>query len=297
LWVCQVCGWIPKCTDCDVNLTYHSFSHQLVCHYCSKTYLPPKQCLACGSSRLKMPGYGTERIEEELKELFSDARIARVDLDTTRNRTSYERIIEKVEEQKLDIIVGTQMISKGLDFNNVQLVGILNADQMLNFPDFRAFERAFQMMVQVAGRTGRLNKRGMVVIQTSYPDHKIIKDVIKHDYDGFYKTEIEERRKFSYPPFYRLIQITLIDKNKSRVKEAADILAKSLKTKLDKRVLGPEFPYIARIRNKYHIHILLKLERNMSPKKVRVFIRERITDTHAIKQYKYVRIFADVDPV
>jgi len=297
LWVCQVCGWIPKCTDCDVNLTYHSFSHQLVCHYCSKTYLPPKQCLACGSSRLKMPGYGTERIEEELKELFSDARIARVDLDTTRNRTNYERIIEKVEEQKLDIIVGTQMISKGLDFNNVQLVGILNADQMLNFPDFRAFERAFQMMVQVAGRAGRLNKRGMVVIQTSYPDHHIIKDVIKHDYDSFYKSEIEERRKFNYPPFYRLIQITLIDKNKSRVKEAAGLLAKDLKTKLEQRVLGPEFPYISRIRNKHHIHILLKLERSMSVKKVRVFIRDKIIDIHAIKEYKYVRIFADVDPV
>jgi len=244
-----------------------------------------------------MPGYGTERIEEELKELFSDARIARVDLDTTRNRMNYEKIIEKVEERKLDIIIGTQMISKGLDFNNVQLVGILNADQMLNFPDFRAFERAFQMMVQVAGRAGRLNKRGMVVIQTSYPDHQIIKHVIEHDYDGFYKSEIEERRKYMYPPFFRLIQITLIDKNKTRVNEAADLLAKKLKIKLEQRVLGPEFPYISRIRNKHHIRILLKLERSMSPHKVRDFITEKITDIHAMKEYKYVRIFADVDPV
>jgi primosomal protein N' (replication factor Y) len=297
LWVCQTCGWIPKCTDCDVNLTYHSHSHQLVCHYCSKSYLPPKQCLACGSSRLKMPGYGTERIEEELNELFPKAIIARVDLDTTRKRTNYEKIIERVEERIIDIVIGTQMISKGLDFNNVQLVGILNADQMLNFPDFRAFERAFQMMVQVAGRAGRLNKRGMVVIQTSYPDHKIIKDVINHDYDAFYKSEIEERKKYMYPPFYRLIQITLIDKNKSRVKEAADLLAESLRTKLDKRVLGPEFPYISRIRNKYHIHVLLKLERSMSPDKVRDFIKDKITDIHAIKEYRYVRIYADVDPV
>jgi primosomal protein N' (replication factor Y) len=244
-----------------------------------------------------MPGYGTERIEEELNELFPKAIIARVDLDTTRKRTNYEKIIERVEERIIDIVIGTQMISKGLDFNNVQLVGILNADQMLNFPDFRAFERAFQMMVQVAGRAGRLNKRGMVVIQTSYPDHKIIKDVINHDYDAFYKSEIEERKKYMYPPFYRLIQITLIDKNKSRVKEAADLLAESLRTKLDKRVLGPEFPYISRIRNKYHIHVLLKLERSMSPDKVRDFIKDKITDIHAIKEYRYVRIYADVDPV
>ena len=297
LWVCQVCAWIPKCTDCDVNLTYHSFSNQLICHYCSKTYLPPKQCPACGSTRLKMPGYGTERVEEELKELFEGAKVARVDLDTTRNKQSYERIIEKVEERKLDIIIGTQMISKGLDFNNVQLVGILNADQMLNFPDFRAFERSFQMMVQVAGRAGRSGKQGMVVIQTSYPDHKIIKNVIDHDYDSFYNSEIEERRKFQYPPFYRLIKITLIDKNKSRVKEAADKLAKSLSFKLKKRVLGPEYPYVSRIRNKHHINILLKLERSMSPNKVRGFILQKITDIHAIKEFRYVRIIADVDPL
>jgi primosomal protein N' (replication factor Y) len=296
IWVCQVCGWIPKCTDCDVNLTYHSFSNQLVCHYCSKSYIPPKQCPACGSSRLKMPGYGTERVEEELKSLFSEARIARIDLDTTRNRLNYEKMIEKVEERELDIIVGTQMISKGLDFNNVQLVGILNADQMLNFPNFRAFERAFQMMVQVAGRAGRLNKRGMVVIQTSYPDHKIIKLVVDHNYNGFYKSEIEERKKFMYPPFYRLIQITMIDKDKSKVKEAADLLAESLRSRLQKRVLGPEFPYISRIRNKYHIQILLKLERSMSPVKVRGFIQEKMDEIHTIKEYKYMRIYADVDP-
>ena len=296
IWVCQVCGWIPKCTDCDVNLTYHSFANQLVCHYCSKTYIPPKQCPACGSSRLKMPGYGTERVEEELKEFFSEARIARIDLDTTRSRLNYEKMIEKFEERELDILVGTQMISKGLDFKNVQLVGVLNADQMLNFPNFRAFERAFQMMVQVAGRAGRLKKQGMVVIQTSYPDHKIIKLVINHDYDGFYKSEIEERKKFMYPPFYRLIQITLIDKNKSKVKEAADLLATILRSKLKQRVLGPEFPYISRIRNKYHIHILLKLERSMSPVKVRDYIQEKMNEVHAIKEYKYMRIFADVDP-
>jgi len=296
IWVCQVCGWIPKCTDCDVNLTYHSFSNQLVCHYCSKTYLPPKQCPACGSSRLKMPGYGTERIEEELKDIFSEARIARIDLDTTRSRLNYEKMLEKFEDRELDIIVGTQMISKGLDFNNVQLVGVLNADQMLNFPNFRAFERAFQMMVQVAGRAGRLKKQGMVVIQTSFPDHKIIKLVIDHNYEGFYRSEIEEREKFMYPPFSRLIQITLIDKNKSRVKEAADLLAVGLRSKLKQRVLGPEFPYISRIRNKFHIHILLKLERSMSPAKVRDFIQEQMNEIHAIKEYKYMRIFADVDP-
>jgi len=243
-----------------------------------------------------MPGYGTERVEEELQEIFEEAQIARIDLDTTRNRLNYEKMLEKFEERELDIIVGTQMISKGLDFNNVQLVGVLNADQMLNFPDFRAFERAFQMMVQVAGRAGRLKKQGMVVIQSSYPDHKIIKLVIDHDYDGFYKSEIEERKKFMYPPFYRLIQITLIDKNKSRVNEAAELLASSLRSKLKQRVLGPEFPYISRIRNKHHIHILLKLERSMSPIKVREFIQEKMNEIHSIKEFKYIRIYADVDP-
>jgi len=295
--VCQACGWIPKCTDCDVNLTYHSYTNSLNCHYCGKKYLIPKLCKACGSNRLKMAGYGTERIEEEIKEIFPDANIARIDLETTRKKAAYDRLIEKFDEQELDILVGTQMISKGLDFKNVQLAGIINADQMLNFPDFRAFERSFQMMVQVAGRAGRLNKRGMVVVQTSYPEHPVILKVIQHDFDGFYKNEIVERKKYKYPPFYRLIQITLIDKNKMRAKEAADLLAKNLRIKLQDRVLGPEFPYVSRIRNKYHIQILLKLEREMSPMGVRNYIREQIIDVQSVKEYKNIRILANVDPL
>jgi primosomal protein N' (replication factor Y) len=189
------------------------------------------------------------------------------------------------------------MLSKGLDFDNVQLVGILNADQMLNFPDYRAFERAFQMMVQVAGRAGRLNKQGKVLIQTKYPEHWVLEDVKRHDYDAFYAKEILERRQYKYPPFYRLIRIILIDKNKTLVKKAADQLAERLRISLQERVLGPDFPFVSRIRNKFHIHILLKLERDMSAKKVRDFLQAEIDHLHALKEYKGLRIYADVDPL
>ena len=296
LWLCRDCGWIPRCNDCDVNLTYHMRDHILSCHYCGKNYTPPTKCSACGSNKLSMPGYGTERIEEEIAAFFPNKRIARLDLDTTRTKNAYENILEKFEQHDIDLLVGTQMLSKGLDFDNVQLVGILNADQMLNIPDFRAYERAFQMMVQVAGRAGRLRKQGKVVIQTRYPENWLLEEVKRHDYDAFYKKEIVERRQYHYPPFYRLIRLIIIDKNKGVVEKAANQLADRLKLSLKERVLGPEFPYISRIRNRFHIHILIKMEREMSPNKVKQFIQNEIDYLHSIKEFKSLRIYADVDP-
>lgn len=296
LWLCRDCGWIPRCDDCDVNLTYHMHNHLLTCHYCAKNYTPPIKCQACGSSKLSMPGYGTERIEEEIAAYFPNKKIARLDLDTTRSKRSYETILERFENKEIDLLVGTQMLSKGLDFDNVQLVGVLNADQMLNFPDFRAYERAFQMMVQVAGRAGRVKKRGKVIIQTRYPDNWILQEVKSHNYSAFYAKEIIERQQFKYPPFYRLIRLVLIDKNKGVVEKAAKDLADRLKISLKERVLGPEFPYVSRIRNKFHIHILLKLEREMSPHKVRDFIQQEIDYLLSVKTYRSIRLYADVDP-
>jgi primosomal protein N' (replication factor Y) len=296
LWLCRDCGWIPKCDDCDVNLTYHMQQNSLSCHYCGKNYNPPIKCPACGGSKLSMPGFGTERIEEEIAAFFPNKKIARLDLDSTRSKNAYENILERFENHEIDLLVGTQMLSKGLDFDNVQLVGILSADQMLNFPDFRAYERAFQMMVQVAGRAGRLKKQGKVVIQTRYPDNWLIENVKRHDYDSFYKKEIVERRQFLYPPFYRLIRIDLNDKNKVLVEKAAKHLAERLRISLKERVLGPEFPTIARIRNRFHIHILIKMEREMSPNKVKQYIQTEFDYLRSLKQFKSMRIFADVDP-
>jgi primosomal protein N' (replication factor Y) len=296
LWLCRDCGWIPRCNDCDVNLTYHMHKHMLSCHYCGKNYTPPIKCSACGSSKLSMPGYGTERIEEEIAAFFPNKKISRLDLDTTRSKNAYENILEKFENHEIDLLVGTQMLSKGLDFDNVQLVGILNADQMLNFPDFRAYERAFQMMVQVAGRAGRLRKQGKVVIQTRYPENWLLEEVKRHDYDAFYKKEIVERQQFQYPPFYRLIRLVIIDKNKALVEKGAKQLADRLRISLKERVLGPEFPYISRIRNRFHIHILIKIERDMSPNKVKRFIQSEIDYLHSLKDFKSLRIYADVDP-
>lgn len=297
LWLCKECGWIPRCVDCDVNLTYHMHNHLLSCHYCGKNYSPPIKCNACGSSKLSMPGFGTERIEEEIAAYFPDKKIARLDLDTTRTKYGYEKILNSFEEKEIDVLVGTQMIAKGLDFDNVQLVGILNADMMLNFPDFRAFERAFQMMVQVAGRAGRLKKQGKVVIQTRYPEHWVLKEVKRHDYSSFYKKEIIERKNYMYPPFYRLIRLVLVHKEKAVVDKAAGKLAERLKFNLKERVLGPETPYISRIRNRFHVHILIKIERDMSPHKIRSFIQSEIDLLRSQKAFKSVRLYTDVDPV
>lgn len=293
---CDLCAWVPHCVRCDVSLTYHKHSSNLRCHYCGYSIKVPNTCNACGSAKLLMKGFGTEKIEEELAGLMPDLKIARMDLDTTRSKYAYQQIIQDFEERKVDVLVGTQMITKGLDFNNVSVVGILNADGMLNFPDFRAFERSFQLMAQVSGRAGRKAKRGKVIIQAFNPYHSIIVDVIKNDYTNMYQTQLIDRRNFHYPPFYRLIQITLKDKDIDVLNAGAAFTAEELRKVLGKRVLGPEFPSIARIKNFYLKNVLIKIERELNVNSAK---KEISAVLHALKQdkaFKSVRIIIDVDP-
>lgn len=297
LWSCQTCGWAPSCTRCDVTPTYHKQAHQLRCHYCGSQYKPPVKCEACGSSELKMLGFGTEKIEEDLALILPNAKVARMDLDTTRAKNSYYQIITEFEEHKIDILVGTQMVTKGLDFSNVALVGILNADAMLRFPDFRAFERSYQLMAQVAGRAGRSQKRGKVVIQTANPNHWIIQKVMQNDYEGMFSQELTERRNFHYPPFYRLLELTVQHRDADLVNVGAAMLADSLRAIFGNHVLGPEFPLIARIRNLYHKKILIKLDRKTSAGKAKELIRMKLDEFHAGEPGKKLRVIIDVDPL
>lgn len=292
---CQACGWIPQCKNCDVSVVYHKTGSQLRCHYCGFTLPLPSLCKKCGDTKIKMKNFGTERIEEELEIFFPQARIARMDLDSTRIKFAYQRLINDFEERKIDILVGTQMVTKGLDFDNVGVVGIVNADQMLNFPDFRSHERSFQIMSQVAGRAGRKNK-GKVIIQTYSPSHPVIKHVVEHDYTKMFSNEIEHRKKFKYPPFYRLIELTIMHREMNTVGSAADKLAQELKLFLGKRVLGPEFALIPRIKNLYHKKILLKISREESVSKVKEKLFELISQIQNNEAYKMIKIQADVDP-
>ena len=297
LWQCHECGWVPECTRCDVSLTYHKHFHHLNCHYCGYTETPPTACKACGSTNLKSLGFGTEKIEEDLAQLVPKAKIARMDLDTTRTRNAYEKLISAFEEQELDVLVGTQMVTKGLDFDHVALVGVLNADAMLRFPDFRSMERAFQLMVQVSGRAGRKKERGKVIIQTYDPEHWVIRKVIENDYVGMYQTEIFDRKQYLYPPFVRLIRLSLRHKDGRFVRQAAHDFANALRDKVGhRRVVGPEAPYVARIRNLYYQDILLKLERDASPAKFKEAIYEVMEMFRADKDKRAIRIVADVDP-
>lgn len=297
VYQCQTCGWIPMCKSCDVSLTYHKNQHKLICHYCGYNESVPKKCGACGSNDIRMKGFGTERIEDEISLLFPKAKVARLDLDTSRSKNAHKQIISDLEGQRLDILVGTQMVTKGLDFDNVALVGILNADSLLNYPDFRSFERSYQLMAQVAGRAGRKNKRGKVIIQTWQPQHPIIQQVVDNNYLGMYTTELHQRLEFRYPPYYKLIQLTLKHKEIEPLNEASKFLADKLKEKFGKRVLGPEFPAIARIRNLYLKNILIKVEREASTKQVKNIIHELIDDFYTQSEFKSVKIFADVDPM
>jgi primosomal protein N' (replication factor Y) (superfamily II helicase) len=296
-WMCQTCGWVPKCRNCDVSLTYHKATHQLQCHYCTTVYPPPKVCSACGSHELKMLGFGTEKIEEDLSILVPGSKVARMDLDTTRSKNAYHNIISDFEDRKIDILVGTQMITKGLDFDNVALVGILNADSLLNYPDFRAFERSYQLIAQVSGRAGRKNKRGKVLIQTMNPNHWIIQKVMYNEYENMYKQEILERRNFHYPPFVRLIRLTLRNKDQSLIGESAQWLAQELRKKFDIRVLGPEEPMISRIRNYYYRTILLKFERGSNYQLMKEALSDTIIDFRQHEKYKKTICDVDVDPV
>jgi primosomal protein N' (replication factor Y) len=293
---CEDCGEIPKCTKCDVSLTYHKFQNRLVCHYCGMSQKVPGQCAACNSSRLTTRGFGTELVEDEIELLFPGKKIARLDLDTTRSRKSYDQILGKFAEGRTDILVGTQMLSKGLDFDRVALVGILNADQMLNYPDFRAFERSFQLMSQVSGRAGRKKERGMVVIQVSDPEHPIIKYVVTQDYDSFYKEQSEERQVFKYPPFIRMIRIVIKSKDYKTGEKAATILGENLRKSFGPRVLGPQVPVVGRIKAYYLHHILLKIERTASFQKARNMLRTTLEETQNRQEYGNVRVNVDVDP-
>ncbi|MCC7331229.1 MAG: primosomal protein N' [Flavobacteriales bacterium] len=294
--VCEDCGQVPNCKHCDVSLTYHKASNQLKCHYCGSSKKMVSSCPACGSNRIVLKGFGTEQIEEELEIYFPSIRIARMDADTTRNKNAYRQIINTFEDRNIDVLVGTQMVTKGLDFDNVALVGILNADSMLHFPDFRAFERAFQLMCQVSGRAGRRNKRGKVLIQTYEPFHTVIQQVIKNDYKGMYEYEILQRRNFNYPPFVRIILFTLKHVSADQLNQGADEFANELKSSFGNRVLGPEFPIISRIKNQYQKNILLKVERTFSVEATRSLILAVKNKFEVSSKYKSVKIQIDVDP-
>ncbi|MCX6300723.1 MAG: primosomal protein N' [Bacteroidia bacterium] len=293
---CPECGWIPVCIQCAVNLTYHKTLNRLVCHYCGYTSPVPSKCDGCSYPGLATRGFGTEKIEDEIKIVFPDARVARMDQDTTRTRNSFNRIIQAFEEHRTDILIGTQMISKGLDFENLTVVGILNADNLMNFPDFRAHERSYQLMEQVSGRAGRRQKQGKVVIQTSDPANKIIRLVLLHDYLTMFRLQAEERKNFYYPPFSRLIRISIKHKDKALLNKYADILGNDLKATFGRRVLGPEFPIISRIQLWYIKTILLKIEKEKPAAKARQMILESIDRLEKEKGATSLRIAIDVDP-
>lgn len=294
---CETCAWTPMCKNCDVSLTYHKHTNQLRCHYCGYSIKPVSKCEACGSSAIKMKGFGTEKIEEELSIFFPEIRIIRMDLDTTRTKHAHQRIIHSFEEQEVEILVGTQMVTKGLDFDNVSVVGILNADSMLNYPDFRSHERAFQLMAQVSGRAGRKSKRGRVIIQTHNPAHEIIHHVLSNDYSSMYQSELAQRKEFKYPPFYRLIQLTIKHKEFDVLNAAAFELAEELKKKVGKdRILGPETPAVSKIKNLYLKSMLVKFDKTTSANAVKNEITKAIIKLKAAAEFKSIRAVADVDP-
>ena len=292
---CNTCGHSPQCPNCDVSLTYHNYKNQLRCHYCGYHMAMQQQCMSCSSTDLSTKGFGTEQIEKELVDLFPDHVIARMDQDTTRGKHGYEKIINRFEQGEVHILVGTQMLSKGLDFRNVTLVGIMNADNLLNFPDFRAHERSFQLIQQVSGRAGRTEKRGKVLVQTYNPFHQILQQVSVNDYSGMFKDQIEERHQYKYPPFFRLIKITIKHKDYNKVNNAAGWLAKSLRNVFKDNVLGPEFPPIARIRNQYHKNILIKIPQGQSLSKTKAVIKKINTTFSSIKDFSGVRVIYNVD--
>ena len=294
---CKLCAWIPKCKNCDVSLTFHKYFNQLVCHYCGHVADVPVLCPVCGNPSLAALGFGTEKIEEEISALFPGANVARMDLDTARSRTSYEKIIADFAAGKTNILIGTQMISKGLDFDNVRVVGILSADNMINFPDFRSHERAFQLMAQVSGRAGRKNKRGTVVIQTGNPTHSVIRQVKENDYEEMFGEQLAERKLFRYPPFTRLMYVFIKHKDPDVAGKAAAATAAALRSIFGKRVLGPDKPIVARIQT-FHIQkIVLKIETEASQEKVRAYLNSIRMQILQKDDFKSVIIYYDVDPM
>ena len=293
---CKTCGHAPQCPNCDVSLTYHKYRNQLRCHYCGHYIAMQLKCMACGSAELTTKGFGTEQIEVELKELYPEHKIARMDSDTTRGKYGFEKIITAFEQEEIDILVGTQMLTKGLDFRNVTLVGILNADSMLNFPDFRAHERSYQLIAQVSGRAGRTEKQGKVLVQTYNPYHQILQQVSVNKFDAMFEEQLQERQDFKYPPFYRLVRITLKHRDYQKIEEASIWLAKALRQVLGSAaVLGPETPPVARIRNQYRRNVLIKIHRKQNLSQIKGRIDRVQTSFKAIPQYRSVRLIIDVD--
>lgn len=293
---CKVCGWVPKCKNCDVSLTYHRSMNLLTCHYCGYTYPVPKQCPNCESTELLGRGYGTEKIEDRVRELFPEARIARMDLDTTRSAGAYGRIIDDFSCGRTDILIGTQMITKGLDFSDVTVVGILNADTMLNYPDFRAYEQAFQMLSQVSGRAGRRDERGLVILQTKSADLPVIQQVVAGDFQTFARDLLEERSMFRYPPFYHLVYVYLRHRNEQLVDSAAIEMASRLRQAFADRVLGPDKPAVARVKTESIRKIVIKLEQGINLPLVRQCMAEARTQLLQDKRYAAMTVFFDVDP-
>lgn len=295
--VCRTCGYTPKCVNCDVSLTFHKTTGKLHCHYCGFKEDIIQVCPACGSTQIENKGFGTERIEEELAMLLPEARIERLDLDSTRGKHGFERILADFDEHRLDILVGTQMVAKGLDFGNVSVIGIINADTLINYPDFRAFERAYALLAQVGGRAGRRDTAGTVIVQAYASEHRILKQVLTNDYEGMFMTEVNERKAYAYPPFCRIISIQVKHKDQQAAFDAANRLAQLLRQQLLTQILGPEIPLIGRVRNYYINTIMLKIERKgINMAKVKETLRQLITGFNADKANKGTIIQMDVDP-
>ena len=294
---CKTCGWVPRCKNCDVSLTLHKNTNTLTCHYCGYTYAVPTHCPSCEGTDLRGRGYGTEKIEDQICEIFPEARVARMDLDTTRSRNAYERLIGDFASGRTNVLIGTQMISKGLDFDRVAVVGILDADTMLNYPDFRAYEHAFMMMSQVAGRAGRKGKRGLVLLQTKNKDLPVVQQVVRNDWKGFYRDLLEERRLFRYPPFHHLVYIYLRHKTESTVDSAAIYMGSLLRQWFGERVLGPDKPGVSKVKTLHIRKIVLKLENGIDLQKVRQYLRLAQKQILQDKQYAALQVFFDVDPL
>lgn len=294
---CTACGWVPKCTSCDVSLTLHKGLNVLSCHYCGHTEVPPHKCPSCGGEELSQRGFGTERIEDEVKRIFPQARCTRMDFDTTRTKKGYEQIISSFQSGEANVLIGTQMVSKGLDFDKVSVVGILNADTMLNYPDFRSYERAFQMIAQVAGRAGRKEKQGIVILQTKSIDHPIIQQVISNDYEGMVRDQLTERRLFSYPPYFRLIYVYLKHRDSVVLDRAANLMAGKLRLVFNNRVLGPDNPPVARIQGLYIKKLVLKIETGSSIKQARYSLRIIQEEVIRSPGAKSLQVYYDVDPM
>lgn len=293
---CNTCGHAPQCPNCDVSLTYHKHNNTLRCHYCGYHIAMQTKCMACGSNDVTTKGFGTEQIETELHAMFEDKVIKRMDLDTTRGKYAYEKIISAFENREIDILVGTQMLTKGLDFRHVKLVGVMNADSLLNFPDFRAHERSFQLLVQVAGRAGRTEEQGQVLIQTYNPYHRILQQVTTNSYDEMFKEQLDERRHFKYPPLFRMIKITFKSRDLNKMNEGSDWLALYYRQIFTTNVLGPEFPAISRIRNQYHKNILIKIPHDQSLAKTKAYVKAGVDKFKSIAQFRSIKVVVNVDP-